>query len=108
MSDRVRAADLLEWCRIPAEQLAAHPGRRVPFRLVRDSREMGELMARELVDLVAAHNAAGRDTRVIVPCGPSGWYEPWTAAVNARRVSLARLVVFHMDECLDWQGRPLP
>ncbi len=27
--------------------------------------------------------------------------------VNARGVSLARLTVFHMDECLDWQGRPL-
>jgi glucosamine-6-phosphate deaminase len=65
---------------------------------------MGELMARELVDLVAAHNASGRDTRVIVPCGPSAWYAPWTAAVNQRRVSLARLAVFHMDECLDWQG----
>ena len=23
-------------------------------------------------------------------------------------MSLARLTVFHMDECLDWQGRPLP
>jgi len=108
VSDRVRAADLLEWCRIPADQLATHPRRRVPLRLVPDSRAMGELMARELVDLVAAHNASGRDTRVIVPCGPSAWYAPWTAVVNQRRVSLARLAVFHMDECLDWQGRPLP
>lgn len=108
MSDRVRASDLLEWCRIPADQLATHPRRRVPLRVVADSRAMGELMARELVDLVAAHNASGRDTRVIVPCGPSAWYAPWTAAVNQRRVSLARLAVFHMDECLDWQGRPLP
>jgi glucosamine-6-phosphate deaminase len=108
MSDRVRASDLLEWCRIPADQLATHPKRRIPLRLVRDSREMGEVMARELVDLVAANNSAGRDTRAIVPCGPTAWYAPWTAAVNARRVSLARLTVFHMDECLDWQGRPLP
>ena len=69
---------------------------------------MGALMARELVDLVAANNTAGRDTRVIVPCGPSAWYAPWTEAVNARRVSLARVSVFHMDECLDGQGRPLP
>jgi glucosamine-6-phosphate deaminase len=69
---------------------------------------MGRVMARELVDLVAARNAEGRETRVIVPCGPSGWYAPWTEMVNARGVSLARLTVFHMDECLDWQGRPLP
>jgi len=68
---------------------------------------MGRLMAQELVDLVAARNGEGRPTRVIVPCGPSGWYAPWTEMVNARGVSLARLTVFHMDECLDWQGRPL-
>jgi glucosamine-6-phosphate deaminase len=69
---------------------------------------MGELMARELVDLVEANNTAGRPTRAIVPCGPACWYAPWTTRVNARAVSLARLTVFHMDECLDWQGRPLP
>ncbi len=108
MSDRVRPRDLLEWCRIPAERLPGHPGLRVAFRLVRDSAEMGELMASELLDLVTANDAAGRETRVILPCGPACWYEPWTRLVNARGLPLARLVVFHMDECLDWQGRPLP
>jgi glucosamine-6-phosphate deaminase len=28
--------------------------------------------------------------------------------VNQERVNLRELVVFHMDECLDWQGRMLP
>ena len=107
MSDRVDPRRLLEWCRIPAEALPGHPGLRVPFRLVADAPEMGRLMARELVDLVAARNAEERPTRVIVPCGPNVWYDPWTEMVNAREVSLARLTVFHMDECLDWQGRPL-
>jgi len=44
MSDHVRTADLLEWCRIPAAQLVGHPRLRVPFRIVRDSAEMGELI----------------------------------------------------------------
>jgi glucosamine-6-phosphate deaminase len=108
VSDAVRPRELLEWCRIPAEELQAHPARKIPLRLVRDSAEMGEAMARELADLVEAKNAAGRPTRAIVPCGPSSWYGPWTRTVNARRISLARLTVFHMDECLDAQGRPLP
>jgi glucosamine-6-phosphate deaminase len=108
MSDHVRPKELCEWCRVPAEELAGHPHLRVPFRLVRDSQEMGELMARELVDLVEAHAARGLPTRAIVPCGPSSWYAPWTEIVNARGVSLTGLTVFHMDECLDWQGRPLP
>ncbi len=107
MSDRVERRRLYEWCRIPAERLVGHKDLRVPFRLVEDAAEMGRLMAQELVDLVAANNAADRPTRAIVPCGPSGWYAPWTEMVNERSLSLARLSVFHMDECLDWQGRPL-
>ncbi len=99
--------ELERWCRIPVDELGRH-GPRVPFRIVADAAEMGRLMARELVDLVEGNNAQGRPTRAIVPCGPSGWYAPFVEQVNSREVSLARLSVFHMDECLDWQGRPLP
>jgi glucosamine-6-phosphate deaminase len=69
---------------------------------------MGRLMARELVDEILAHNARGEATRAIIPCGPSCWYRPFVDLVNAERVGLRNLVVFHMDECLDWQGRELP
>jgi glucosamine-6-phosphate deaminase len=99
---------LYEWCRVPYGELAGHLARRVPFRLCADSAEMGALMARELVDEIEARNARGEETRAIIPCGPSCWYEPFTALVNRERVSLRKLVVFHMDECLDWQGRELP
>jgi glucosamine-6-phosphate deaminase len=104
----VAAADLYRWCSVPAEQLADHPGRRVPLRLIRDSREMGQMMAAELADLIESNNQHGAPTRVIIPCGPTCWYAPWTALVNARRICLKNVFVFHMDECLDWQGRPLP
>jgi len=107
VSDTVRARDLVEWCRVPAAALEAHPGRRIPLRIVADSAEMGQLMARELADLVERQNAQGLPTRAIVPCGPSSWYAPWTTLVNERRLSLTRLSVFHMDECLDAQGHPL-
>jgi glucosamine-6-phosphate deaminase len=98
---------LERWCRIPVDELANHEAR-IAFRIVTDPAEMGSLMARELVDVIEENNAAGRPTRAIVPCGPSGWYAPWVEEVNRRRTSLRRLTVFHMDECLDRQGRPLP
>ena len=98
-------AQLRQWCSVPVEQLAGHPDLKVPLRVVADSAEMGELMARELVDEVAAR---GGPTRAIVPCGPMAWCEPFVRLVNQHRVSLANLHVFHMDECLDWQGRLLP
>lgn len=103
----VDANDLYEWCRIPAEELPQH-ATKIPFEIVADSAEMGRRMALELVELVEANNAEGRPTRAIVPCGPSSWYAPWTEEVNARGLSLANLTVFHMDECLDAQGRTLP
>jgi glucosamine-6-phosphate deaminase len=100
--------ELHEWCRIPTSKLLDHPGRKIPFRLCKDSQEMGQIMARELVNEILAHNQRSEPTHAIIPCGPTCWYQPFTELVNRERVSLHQLVVFHMDECLDWQGRELP
>lgn len=100
--------ELYQWCQIPYDQMAAHPELRAPFRLCADSEEMGQMMARELVDEIQSHNANGEATRAIIPCGPACWYGPFTRLVNQERVNLSRLEVFHMDECLDWQGEELP
>jgi glucosamine-6-phosphate deaminase len=103
----IDAEDLYEWCRIPVDELAQHPTK-VPFEIVPDAATMGRAMALELIATIEANEAEGRPTRAIVPCGPSSWYAPWTEEVNARGLSLTDLSVFHMDECLDAQGRPLP
>lgn len=108
MSSEITTSDLVRWCSIPHQQLVGHAERRVPLRIVPDAATMGRLMAEELLEVITANNRAGRPTRAIIPCGPRCWYAPFTELVNARQVSLARLEVFHMDECLDWQGRLLP
>jgi glucosamine-6-phosphate deaminase len=99
---------LYDWCRIPYQELEHHPRLKIPFRLVKDSEAMGRLMARELVDELQAANRGSQSFRAIIPCGPSCWYRPFAELVNRERVSLRRFVVFHMDECLDWQARELP
>jgi glucosamine-6-phosphate deaminase len=104
----IPAKELFEYCNIPYDQLEQHPRLKIPFRLCRDSAEMGQIMARELVDEIQFHNRRGEQTRAIVPCGPSCWYKPFSGLVNQEQVSLRKLDVFHMDECLDWQGRELP
>ncbi|MHC4800301.1 MAG: sugar phosphate isomerase family [Planctomycetota bacterium] len=104
----ITTKELYAWCKIPYDKLEGHPTGKIPFRLCQDSTEMGQLMARELVDEIRAHNTRGEVTRAIIPCGPSCWYKPFTDLVNAERVSLKNFVVFHMDECLDWQGQELP
>jgi len=105
---QISKADLYRWCKVPANQLLKHPDLRAKFRIVRDSAEMGQLMAEELVSAIEENNKRGLPTRAIIPCGPSCWYAPYTKLVNDRGVPLKNFSVFHMDECLDWQGRPIP
>jgi glucosamine-6-phosphate deaminase len=105
---QISKAELYRWCKVRVADLLDHPELRVKFRIVRDSAEMGLLMAEDLIRVIEDNNQQGRPTSAIIPCGPNCWYAPYTKLVNARNVSLKNLSVFHMDECLDWQGRPLP
>jgi len=98
---------LYEWCSIKAEKLPNHPKLKVRFRMTKSSADMGEMMARELVDEIKLAATEGRKFRAIIPCGPNCWYVPYTRMVNAEKVSLKHVTVFHMDECLDWEGRLL-
>lgn len=99
---------LYQWCKVPLEQLKENKGLKVPFRLVSDSNEMGTVMAKDFVNEIVEANIQDRCLRAIVPCGPKCWYAPFTQMVNDNHVSLHNLTVFHMDECLDWQGKLLP
>jgi len=90
------------------QELSNHPELRMRLRIVRDSADMGTLMAQELLDVIEANNRQDSPTRAIVPCGPKCWYAPFRELVNSRKISLRNLFVFHMDECLDWQAHPLP
>jgi len=104
----INSEELYQWCKIPYDKLESHAELKIPFRLCEDSVSMGSIMARELVDEIQAHNEKDKITRVIIPCGPSCWYSPFTDLVNSEKVDMKRVVVFHMDECLDWQGCELP
>lgn len=103
----INKKDLYEWCRVAAEDLERHPAGRVPFRMVEDSAAMGRLMAREFADDIKKSVEEGRKYRAIVPCGPKCWYEPFAEIVNAENISLRHVEIYHMDECLDWQGQLL-
>ncbi|MBL7697896.1 MAG: hypothetical protein JNK79_07045 [Chitinophagaceae bacterium] len=102
----INIKDLYKWCSIPAEKLAGHAGLKIPFRMTANSEEMGEVMARDFVEEIKS--ASGEPFRAIVPCGPKCWYAPFARIVNEEKVSLANVTIFHMDECLNWQGKLLP
>ena len=104
----IALTDLYKWCSVQSDDFTYHPDLKIPFRMVEDSTAMGELIAREFADAISNANAQGKPFRAIVPCGPKCWYAPFTRIINEENISLRNLFVFHMDECLDWQGRLLP
>lgn len=106
MSD-ISIKDLYQWCKVPLNELLNHPQTRMPFRLVSDSDEMGRVMARDFADDIKRANAQRLQFRAIVPCGPKSWYAPFARIVNEEKICLHNLVVFHMDECLNWEGKLL-
>jgi glucosamine-6-phosphate deaminase len=99
----ITRADVYNWCSIPSDQLQ-NKQTKIPFRIVKDSETMGKLMAEELVAEIEQANEEGRIYRAIIPCGPNCWYKPFTDLVNLKKVSLRNMVVFHMDECLEWDA----
>lgn len=98
---------LYQWCAVPSEELMGHPERKVPLRIVKNAKELGEVMARDFVEDIKLANQEGREYKAIVPCGPKEWYAPFARMVNEEQVSLRRVTVFHMDENLDWEGKML-
>lgn len=107
-ADFVNLPLLYKWCSIPAQELPLRTDLRIPYQQVADAQILGALMAEELAAVIEDNNRRGLRTRAIIPCGPKCWYEPFVALVNSRGLSLKNLFVFHMDECLDWQGGILP
>lgn len=99
--------NLYKWCSISFKQLENHPNLKIPFRMVEDSETMGHIMAEELALDIEQANNDGHEFRAIIPCGPSCWYKPFEDIVNSRGISLRNFIVYHMDECLDWEGNLL-
>jgi glucosamine-6-phosphate deaminase len=100
--------DLLRWCSIPAEELPSHRELTIPIEVVDTPADVYEAIAREMFRELSANEVSGVDTKWVLPCGPMGQYPIFAELVNASSVDLNRLHVFHMDDFLDWQGRPLP
>jgi glucosamine-6-phosphate deaminase len=108
MTSRINPDELNKWCRIPADQLEGHPQAKVRIKVVNTPDDVHRWAARDMADEVKANNAGGRPTRWILPCGPTRQYPYFVQLVHAERISLRNVHVFHMDDSLDWQGRPLP
>ncbi|MEW6045089.1 MAG: hypothetical protein AB1609_01195 [Bacillota bacterium] len=99
---------LQQWLSIPAGELPSHPRARIRLQVLPKPEDVHRHFAQSIFDEIEQNNRTGRPTRLIVPCGPREPFPILARMVNERRLSLRDVHLFHMDEHLDWQGRPFP
>lgn len=105
---RLSKNEIFKWCSIPKEELRNMEDLKTNL-VIRENKkslmkELGNLMADEVIE----HNKKGIPTKWVLPAGPTEEYDTFIKRVNEERINLKNLWVFHMDEFLDWEGRPLP
>lgn len=107
MSSSIDFRDLGAWCAAPARELSGRTDLRMRLRILSDADAVHRAIADEMFAELSENTAAGRPTRWIIPCGPTGQYPHLIDKIHEAGLSLDLLHVFHMDEFLDWQGRPV-
>lgn len=100
--------ELSKWLRVPASELPDHPKARIRLEILPSPADVNRHFAQSMFDEIAANNRAGRPTCLIVPCGPRDPFPLLAQMINEHGLSLRDVHLFHMDEQLDWQGRPYP
>jgi glucosamine-6-phosphate deaminase len=100
--------ELFEWCQIPLDELENHPKRKVPIKILNTPDDVHRWVAQDMAGEVRRNNAEGKKTNWVLPCGPIGQYPHFIKIINEEKISLKNLEIFHMDNFLDWQARPLP
>jgi len=108
MTSNIDTEKLFKFCKIPVDQLENHPDAKVRIKIYETKDEVYRWVAQDMIDEVNKNNQEGKPTRWILPCGPTKQYPFFVKWVNEQRTSLKNVHVFHMDDHLDWQGRPIP
>ena len=108
MDFKLKREQIEDWCRIPASQLMDRDDLNMELHVEKTKAETMEYIGNLMADEVIENNQMGRATRWILPAGPMEEYNTFIRRVNGERISLKNLYVFHMDEFLDWEGRPYP
>lgn len=108
MDFEIGREDLFKWCSLPYQEIDGHAELKCKLALYADRKVMMKAVGDLMTEEVLRNNAKGLPTRWILPAGPMDEYDTFISRVNAERISLKNLFIFHMDEFLDWECRPYP
>lgn len=107
LQNRLTTAEIMEWCSIPWRELGSRE-LKTKLEVYPEKYDMFVAIGNMMADEVIAHNETGLPTKWVLPAGPTDEYDVFCRRVNEERIDCTNLWVFHMDEFLDWQGRPYP
>lgn len=97
-----RKAEVRRLLRLSPEEVVAEAGERLVVCETID--DLHRRMAADIAGEIEENNAARRDTRLIVPVGPTGHYPIFADLVNSGPIDLSRTWWFFMDEYCDEVG----
>ena len=108
MDNNISRQELFRWCSVPYQELERRSDLKVKLNMKPDRKQIMEEIGNMMADEVIAFNKAGKTLKWVLPAGPTDEYDILIRRINEERISLRNLWIFHMDEFLDWEGRPYP
>jgi len=77
----------------------------VGIKIVNSADILYQEMARSIADLIIKNNIRNRNTKIILPVGPTPQYIILASIINNEKINLENVWFFFMDEYLDWESR---
>jgi glucosamine-6-phosphate deaminase len=108
MSYSISKEELFKWCAFPWQDLEKQPGLKIKPVIKEDRAAMMQMIGNMMAEELIKNNQEGKPTKWVLPAGPTDEYDILIARINRERISLKNLWIFHMDDFLDWEGRPYP
>ncbi len=108
MDRNITREQLLGWCSIPYRELENRDDLNIKLMIKPDRAEIMNTIGHMMADEAAAFSKENKPLKWVLPAGPTDEFDILVRRVNEERISLKNLWVFHMDEFLDWEGRPYP
>jgi glucosamine-6-phosphate deaminase len=108
MDNNISRSDLFKWCSIPYQELEGRKDLKVKLEMKPSRQEIMLMIGNMMAEEVIRFNQEAKILKWVLPAGPTDEYDVFIQRVNRERISLKNLWIFHMDEFLDWEGRPYP
>jgi glucosamine-6-phosphate deaminase len=91
---------------IPADEIKNWSN--VGVKIVDNTEMLFQEMARSIADVIINNNNKNRNTKIILPVGPTSQYAILASIINNEKINMENAWFFFMDEYLDWESRRVP